>query len=84
MTDTKAEINEAEPVVEKTAKQKEKDAKKAAKQAKFDEKKIKEAEKPVAAIKEKVEVRKKYLLYLWLDMFHESIFFLQSYRRKLR
>jgi hypothetical protein len=57
MSDTKAEINEAEPVVEKTAKQLEKEAKKAAKTAKFLEKKTKEAEKQPAAPKEKAEVK---------------------------
>jgi valyl-tRNA synthetase len=56
MTDVKAEINEAEPVVEKSAKQLEKEAKKAAKLAKFNDKKTKEAAQKPAAPKEKVEV----------------------------
>lgn len=64
MTDVKAEINEAEPVVEKSAKQLEKEAKKAAKLAKFNEKKSKEAAQKPAAPKEKTEVRFKQFLVI--------------------
>lgn len=81
MSDAKAEINEAEPVVEKTEKQKEKEAKKAAKTAKFLEKKTKVAETKPAAPKEKVEVNfiKISQICSWLlklHMFHEINFFI--------
>lgn len=56
MADVKAEISEAEPVVEKSAKQLEKEAKKAAKLAKFNEKKTKQDTQKPAAPKEKSEV----------------------------